>query len=413
MTHTNWIGNVTFGASEIHTPDTIEKLQEIVHRSHHVKAIGSKHSFSTIADTDQTLISLENLDKPVNIDTEAMTVTVEGGMIYSQLGKYLHEHGYAIHNLASLPHISIVGAVSTGTHGSGDNNGNLSTAVAALEFVDASGELVKLSRGDEAFNGAVVNLGGIGVICKITLDIEPTYDVQQYSYQNLPVPALTEHFEQIMSCAYSVSIWCNWTTDVLRGLLVKHRVDDASRDPMPDEFHGAQLETVFPGGIFTNRESPGPWHLRLPHFLPDRPLEGPVSEELQAEYFVARDDAVEAIERIYALSDQLAPLMGVTELRSMTADNLWMSPAYQRDTISIHFNMRPDEDAIFKLLPQVEETIMHLGARPHWGKLFTLSPDYVKAQYDRLDDFRALLETYDPNGKFRNDFLNQYIFDDL
>lgn len=413
MTYKNWFGNVIYKAVKLHTPDTIEQLQEIIHSATHVKAVGSRHSFNRVADTLDTLISLENLNQPVELNTKAMTVTVEGGMIYSQLGKYLHEKGYALQNLASLPHMSVVGAVATGTHGSGDQNGNLATAVAAIEFVSANGDLVTLSREDDDFYGAVVSMGGIGIISKITLDIVPTYDMQQYSYKNLPMPQLYEHFNNIMSAAYSVSLWNKWEHDFSPGMFLKYRIENDTLHEAPDEFFGAQLELEkdFPGGTATPRLGiRGPWYMRLTHFMPDMKLAGPVSEELQAEYFVPREDALEAIKRIQIIGDQITPLMGITELRSMTADNHWMSPSYGRDSIAIHFNMRPDEDAVYQLLPKIEEKIIPLGARPHWGKLFTLSPEYVQAQYDKLDDFRALLQKYDPNGKFRNDFLNRNIF---
>ena len=412
MPHQNWLGNVTFSADQIHTPHTVEALQELVRSSHHVKAVGSKHSFNRIADSDDTLISLEKMNRVVELDTDAMTVTVEGGMIYSDLGDYLHAHGYALHNLASIPHITVVGAVATGTHGSGDGNGNLATAVAALEFVNADGDLVALSRDDDGFYGAVVSLGGLGVISKISLDIEPTYDVQQFGYDNLPVPSLYDHFDDILSSAYSVTIWSKWDSDVTPGLFLKHRLKDNALHEPGVTFFGATLEPAFPGGAFTQREGvPGPWHKRLPHFRADVDLSKGMRPEAQAEYFVAREHAVEAIQRIQTISDQITPLMGITEIRSMTGDQHWLSPSYQRDSVGIHFSLTNDTDTIIQLLPRIEEQIMPLNARPHWGKLFTMSPEYVRSQYDRLDDFRNLLNQHDPNGKFRNDFLNRMIFE--
>src|SRR6202040_1060384 len=155
---------------------------------------------------------LKRLDEIVSLDPQARSVTVGAGITYGQLSRLLHNKGFALHNLASLPHISVAGACSTATHGSGERNGNLATAVSALEFVTADGEVVKLSRQQDTnfFTGAVVALGALGVITEITLDIQPTFQRGQYFYKNLSFPAMKNHFDAIQASAYSVSLFTDW-----------------------------------------------------------------------------------------------------------------------------------------------------------------------------------------------------------
>jgi alditol oxidase len=162
----NWAGNLEYSTGNVHYPKTVAEVQEAVKKCKKVRPLGSKHSFNKIADSTENQISLQEMNKVVSLNKESNTVTIEGGMRYGELAPYLHQHGYALHNLASLPHITVAGAIATGTHGSGVKSGNLSTAVAAIELVNAAGDLVTLSKqkDGEQFNGAVVALGALGVV---------------------------------------------------------------------------------------------------------------------------------------------------------------------------------------------------------------------------------------------------------
>src|SRR3712207_2092922 len=242
---TNWAGNLRYGTGNVHYPVSVAEVQDVVKQSRKLRALGTRHSFNRIADSDDNQISLRRLNRVVSLDRDAKTVTVEGGMTYAELVPYLHANGFALHNLASLPHITIAGACSTATHGSGTRNGNLATAVSAIEFVDAAGDVVTLSRqrdGDQ-FNGAVVGLGGVGVLTKLTLDVEPTFDVAQVVYRNLPMKELAANFDAIMSSGYSVSLFTDWTRKNINQVWVKRRVEPGSSGTMPREIHGEQLAT--------------------------------------------------------------------------------------------------------------------------------------------------------------------------
>jgi alditol oxidase len=414
---TNWAGNLEYSAG-LTSATSLDQVQDFVRKHTNLKVLGTRHCFNNIADSTHDLLSLRSMDKVVTLDPQARTVTVESGIAYGQLAPYLHSKGFALHNLASLPHISIAGACSTATHGSGEKNGNLSTAVSALEFVTASGDVVKLSRHDgETFHGAVVGLGALGVITKVTLDVQPTFMMRQYVYENLPLNEFKEHFDAIESSAYSISLFTDWQKQRFNEVWVKSRMEQGSEFPARPQFYGAKLASkdLHPIAELSAENCteqlgvPGPWYERLPHFrMGFTPSAG---KELQSEFFVPRANAVEAILAVERLRDQITPHLLISEIRTITADDLWMSPCYKQSCVAIHFTWKQDWPAVSKLLPVIEKELAPYKARPHWGKLFTTSRATLKSIYSKMPEFIELARKYDPQGKFRNDFLNRNIFD--
>lgn len=417
-TQRNWAGNYTYSSTRLHSPTTVEQIQQIVARSNKLKTLGTRHSFNAIADSSGDLITLSQLDRVLAIDPIARTVTVEGGIKYGQLGPSLHQAGFALHNMASLPHVTIAGAVATATHGSGVTNANLATSVAGMEIVVAGGERVTLSRqqhGDQ-FLGAVVSLGGLGVISKLTLDIVPTFAIQQSVYEQLPIAQLEQAFDAIVASAYSVSLFTDWQSEYINQVWLKRHVDPAVVTAPAPVFYDATLAPVKLHPISsTSAEavtgqmgSVGPAYERLPHFrMEDTPS---VGAELQSEYFVPRQHAVAAIAAVAALRKQLAPCLLVSEIRTIATDQLWMSPCYQQDCVGFHFTWKLDWPAVQQVLPVLEAQLAPFGARPHWGKLFTMAPAQLQSLYTRLPDFQQLLQAYDPQGVFRNAFLETNLF---
>lgn len=414
---TNWAGNYQYKAPNLHEPQTVEEVQALVQQLEKQKALGSCHCFNNIADSPLNQISTKKLNKLVAIDEDAQTVTVEAGMRYGEFAPQLHEQGYAVHNLASLPHISVAGAIATATHGSGVNNGNLATPVRAIEFVDGSGSVVQLSRDQngETFNGAVVHLGGLGILTKVTLDIEPTFEVRQDLYQDLPLQSLTEHFDEIMSSGYSVSLFTDWQNQLISQIWIKRRVDGDISD-LGAEYFGATAATknlhpiteLSAEPCTEQMGVPGPWYERLPHFkMGFTPSSG---EELQSEYFVPKENAVEAYLALEKMKAEIFPHLFISEIRTIAADDLWMSPCYQRDCVAFHFTWKPEWEAVSQLLPKIESELSPFDVRPHWGKLFTIAPSTLASRYERLPDFLALLKKYDPQGKFRNAYLDEHIY---
>lgn len=412
---TNWAGNLTYGTTNIFTPTSVQEVQEFVKRFAKLRALGSKHSFNSIADSNKGLVSTSGLNRILNLDKAASTITVEAGIKYGELCGYLHENGYALHNLASLPHISIAGACATATHGSGVLNGNLATQVAAIEFVNADGDVVKLSRKDSEFNGAVVGLGALGIVTKITLDLLPTFNMRQVVYRNLPMGALEENFEAIMSSGYSVSLFTDWKNKNINEVWIKSRAEDKSSNAQSPEFYGAKLATQNmhpienqPAENCTEQMGiAGVWYERLPHFkMGFTPSAG---KELQAEYFVPIERGYEALMAVERLHEKISPHVFISEIRSIEADDLWMSPCYKKKCVAIHTTWK-QEDAVMNLLPLVEQQLAPFNPIPHWGKLFTLAPSFIQSRFEKLKDFKQLMNQYDPKGKFRNEFLDKNLF---
>src|SRR5579862_3688009 len=415
---TNWAGNLEYSTGTPYAAKSQEQIQTFVTNHPKFKVLGSRHCFNNIADSKDAFLSLKPLDQIVSLDAQARTVTVDAGITYGQLAPLLDAKGFALHNLASLPHISVAGACTTATHGSGEKNGNLATAVSALEIVTASGDVVKLSRKEnpDLFPGAVVGLGALGVITKITLDIQPTYQMRQYVYENLSFTAMKDHFDAIQASAYSVSLFTDWQNHNFSEVWLKTRTEKGQAFNAKPEFFGAQLATknLHPIAELSAENCTqqmgvlGPWYERLPHFrMGFTPSAG---KELQSEYFVPRHHAVEAILAVERLRDQITPHLLITEIRAIAADDLWMSPCYQQPSVTIHFTWKPDWPAVRRLLPIIERELSPFQPRPHWGKLFTMPPAELRAKYERLADFTQLATKYDPKGKFRNDFLNTNLF---
>ena len=412
MDEQNWAGTHRYRAHRLHKPATLDELTEIVANTPRVRVLGSRHSFTDIADSEE-LVSLEALPPDIVVDRDASTVAFTGPVRYGDLAEALAPEALALHNLASLPHISVAGAVATATHGSGDANGNLATAVAALELVTSAGERLTVARGDADFDGMVVALGALGAITRVTLDVEPAYAVRQRVYEGLTWEALAAHYDEITSLGYSVSVFTRWgdTTDQV---WVKSRVTDAPEDA-PDDLYGAPAATVDrhpilgidPVNCTAQLGRAGPWSDRLPHFrMGFTPSAG---DEIQSEFTVPRARALEAIDAVRRLGPVVRPVLQVTELRTIPADTLWLSPQYGQDTVAIHFTWEPEPDTVSRALYDVEAALAPFGARPHWGKVFHADAAAVRRLYERMGDFRALAERLDARGAFRNAWLERHV----
>lgn len=413
----NWAGNLEYSTGNVHYPKTVEEVQEVVKKCDKLTALGSRHSFNKIADSTANQVSLKELNKVVSLDKASNTVTIESGMRYGDLAPWLHENGYALHNLASLPHITVAGSCATATHGSGVKNGNLATGIAAIEFVNAAGEVVTLSRKDgEHFQGAVVGLGALGVVTKLTLDLQPTFNMKQFVYLNLPMGELEKNFNAIVSSGYSVSLFTDWKNKNINEVWIKSRIEAVDTSAATPELFGARLATKNMHPVEDQSAEncteqmgvPGPWYERMPHFkMGFKPSTG---KELQAEYFVPFEHAYEAIMAMEKLHEKITPHLFISEIRTIHEDNLWMSPCYRKNCVTLHTTWKQEVDTVMNLLPLVEEQLAPFNARPHWAKLFTIPPPVLQSRITKLADFKQLVNQYDPNGKFRNDFLNRNLY---
>ena len=402
----NWAGNITYGARGIHRPTSVPDLRALVARSDRIRALGSRHSFTALPDSEGDLVELDGLPPEIEVDTDDRSVSVGAGCRYGEVAEHLHRAGWALANLASLPHISVAGAVMTGTHGSGDGNTTLSASVRVLDVVGPDGDVTTLRRGDPGFDGSVVSFGVLGIVTRLVLDIEPTFDVTSTQFTGLDWETLDEHLDEILGSAYSVSLFTRWGDRVEQAWL-KSRGTSPVRElvgaePAVETLHmlvGAPTEAVTQQlGV------PGPWQDRLAHFrMAFTPSRG---EELQSEYFVARRRARAAFAALRGLAPLLAPVLQAGEIRTIAADDLWLSGAYQQDCVGLHFTWLRDEPGVYAVLPHVEAALAGLGARPHWGKCFTLPSAELLRVYPRLADFAGLRAVRDPGRKFSNAFTD-------
>jgi alditol oxidase len=410
----NWAGNVQFRAAAVHRPASVGEVQRLVAGSGRIRALGTAHSFSLIADTPGDLVSVADLPAAVDVDTASRRARVSAGLRYGEFAPRLDAAGLALANLASLPHISVGGAVATGTHGSGDQNASLAAAVSELEIVTAPGDVLTVSRDSDPdrFAGLVVALGAYGIVTSLTLDLVPAFTAAQWVYTGMPFDTVADRFSEITSAAYSVSMFTDWREQVMTQTWLKTAGQPG--EP-PVAWLGGRLAArqVNPvAGMPAENATPqlgqaGPWHERLPHFRPAfTPSAG---EELQSEFLLGREHAAAALRELARLSPLLAPVVQVSEIRTVDADDLWLSPCYDRASVAFHFTWVPDAAAVAPVLAAVEAALMPLHPRPHWGKLSSMPPEVIAAGYPRIEDARRLAAGLDPGGKFRNEFTDPYL----
>jgi alditol oxidase len=405
---TNWAGNVIFGAARLHRPDTVDDLRRMVTGSRRIRALGSGHSFSGIVDTDGDLVLMDGLPHVLRIDSTRSTVTASAGMSYTVLSRELNEAAFALANMASIPDLTIAGACATGTHGSGDHHRVLAASVVAMQLVVSDGTLVELRRDadGETFLGSVVALGALGIVTQLTLEVEPAYEMSQRVHLGVPLDEIHDHFDDVFSAGDSVSVFTDWCSGEA-SVWVKRRADrpashwTAGRES-PRGVH--PIPGMSPDLCTDQLGAVGPWHERLTHFRP-RPVPG-AGNELQSEIFLPRRVAQQAVTTLSDMSNLLAPALLVSEMRTVRADDLWLSPAYGRDSVGFHFTWTGNASVVLPIVATIEERLLPLDPRPHWGKVSAMAPPTVISSYEHAPDFAHLMVEHDPTSKFRNDFVN-------
>ncbi len=408
----NWGGNISFEGSTVHAPSSLDHLQELVAASRSCRALGSRHSFNQIAVAD-TILDTSQLPTTFSLADDRRSVRVSGYSTYAEVAHQLSQHELALRNLASLPHISVAGAIATGSHGSGDQNQNLAASVSGLSVLGANGEFAELDRDDSEFRGAVVSLGALGIVTEVELEVIPTFDVEQRVYDGPTLTELAEGIDDVMASGYSVSVFTHWAGQADQ-IWVKQRVGDAvgaSSASFLSELTEAKerqhpVRTIEAVGCTEQLGIPGPWFERLPHFqMGFTPSAG---DEIQSEFFVDRRFASEAIEAMRSIGNTISEALMVGEIRSIAADSLWMSPHTGRDSLAFHFTWHPAQKPAREAANAVMDALAPFEVRTHWGKLF--DPDRVDlGQFTQRSDFLDLVERFDPSGKFRNRWFDEVI----
>ncbi|WP_433953374.1 D-arabinono-1,4-lactone oxidase [Curtobacterium flaccumfaciens] len=400
----NWSGTVTYTAERVVRPSSIDEAAQVVADTDRVHGLGTRHSFNDVADTPGTLLDLTGIPTDLVVDAEHRTVTLGAGTRYGDVAADIDRAGFALHNTGSLPHISVGGAVATGTHGSGTTLGSLATAVRAFEVLGPDGSARTIDRTDPAFDGAVLHLGLLGIVTRVTLDVEPAYRMRQDVYGAIPWDTFTANVAEVHATAYSV---CAYTVfgDAITEVLVKSRVPEGAEDvPVPGTLAGAHRLPGTPGDDHrTARDgSVGPWWDRLPHFpIGSVPSHG---SEVQSEHFVPLRHAAAALDALRGLADRIQPHLHVCELRTMAADDLWLSPTQGEDVLCIAFTWKKHPTEVAALLPDLEARLAAFDGRPHWGKMSSLDHAAIAGLYPRLADFRDLVARADPERTFASAF---------
>ena len=412
MSLRNWARNIEFSTDRLVRPRTVAELQDVVARTPRLRALGSGHSFNPIADTDGVLVSLAALDVEPSLDDDAGLVCVGAGTRYGELAAFLQQRGRALHNMGSLPHITVAGACSTGTHGSGSGNGCLATAVRAVEFVRADGELVHLAEGDDTFPAAVLALGALGIVTRLWLATKPSFQLRQDVWLDAPLETVLVDLHEVMDAAYSVSLFSDWTRPGtvdqiwLKALTGDEPVDGRRWGATPATRPQHPIRDVDGAAATEQLGVPGPWNERLPHFRMEfTPSNG---DEVQTEYFVAREHGPAAIAAVAAL--ELPPSLMVGEIRAIAADELWLSPFRGRDSFALHFTWVSDPSLVHEAVGRVERALEPYDARPHWAKVFRMPPEQVRAHHPQLARFAELAASYDPDRCFGNRYLETYVY---
>lgn len=405
----NWAQNYRY-TGRVVRPVTLEDAAETVAREPRIRALGSRHSFTALPDTDGVLLDMSGLPSSVSINESTATARVSAWSTYGALARELEAHGWALGTMASLPHISVGGAVATGTHGSGDTNQALSSAVSAVEYLGPDGNTRRVVRADADFAGSVVSLGALGIATAVELDIEPRYDLRQDVLVDIPWEEVDSSLDALMGAAYSVSLFTRFGREGITQAWFKSRELDhaptvSSAARATGQRHmlagGEAAATTPQGGVR------GAWLDRLPHFRMEfTPSNG---AELQSEYLIPRANALAGLRRLREIFALLDPVLQLAELRTVAADDQWLSSASGDDVLGVHFTWTLDPAAVYAVLPAVEEALLPLRARPHWGKCFVASSRELARLYPRLADFRALRDRVDPNRTFSNDFLDHTI----
>lgn len=406
----NWAKNITFSANEILTPTSLDQVRKIAATATNLHAVGSRHSFNDIADSS-TLISLESMPADLDIDRQRMTATIGASVRYGILAQQLEQEGLALHNMGSLPHISVGGATATATHGSGNTNQNLSTAISGLEIVTSEGDVLSVGRDHPDFSGLVVHLGALGIVTRLTLDLQPTFRVCQEVSEDVAWEELNGQINSVFGSAYSVSLFTSFR-DLAGVLWRKHRLGNGEGPESitrwgqhPSTAHRHPVDNLSGEVCTPQLLEPGPWCERLPHFrLDQEPASG---SEIQTEYMVDLRYAEDAIAALRDLEPRFRDLLIISEIRTIAADDLWLSTAYDTQTVAFHFSWYLDPAGVQQLLPDLEAVLEPFSPRPHWGKAFNLPAKHILDRYPKADAFRQLREQMDPRGAFISPYLKR------
>ncbi|MEQ1753643.1 MAG: D-arabinono-1,4-lactone oxidase [Micropepsaceae bacterium] len=422
---TNWSGLVRCEPKVIAQPaNEIELADAIRSASSTVRCTGSGHSFTELCQSDDTLISLDAMQGVVSVNASAQTATLKAGTKVHAIGRTLHDAGFGLCNQGDIDRQSIAGAVSTGTHGTGPSLGSLSSMVAGFRLVTASGEALECSpkSNTEIWEAGRVSFGTLGVMSEITMQVRPAYKLREENWLLRAEDCWRDmarlrdqhrHFEffwfPLADAVVAKSL--DETTEVVAPPLSSEQMfargERVTSDQRIFEF-GCQLARLVPGlsgplqRVFTRAAAAGGSRCRWSHEIFPSPRTVRFNE---MEYSVPAANGVDCIREVAEVvrSRKIAGVFPI-EFRFVKADDIWLSPFYKRDavTISVHQYHKQSHDPLFQA---VEPVFRRYGGRPHWGKLHTLKQDELSKLYPQWHAFQAVRRRLDPDTKFLNSYL--------
>ncbi|KAI1701064.1 FAD binding domain-containing protein [Ditylenchus destructor] len=416
----NWGDNFLFSTQNIQYPTTVEEVQEIVQNADKVRVVGTRHSFSTCADSPDTILSTLALKNIIGFDDSVPSITVQAGIAYTDLNPYLQYLGFALPNLATLAEISVGGASQTGAHGSGLSNQCLASHIRSLKIVLANGTLATYGPNDPELKAIALGVGAFGVITQVELKVEPTFNITNYFFLNMTAQNLYDHFDEIENTGYTAQLFTDFSTPGVWGqIMIMDRSGSNANIGSLQNLYGATRATTkvspilaLPPTYLVDQGVEQPWYFGLVDY--HLGLSGFDGGEIQSEYFLPYENAVAAIKAVTTLSDLIAPRVHTMLIRTIKGDDLWLSEMYsQSSVVAIHFTWKLNMTAVMEVLPQIEQLLIPYCAKPHWGKVFAQGPETFLHCYPKLADFKQLAEQLDPTHKFRNQFLEDNVFINL
>lgn len=381
----SWSGGLRATPTAVAAPRSEDELAEVVRRvaddGRTVRPVGAGHSFSPLVPTDGVIVSLEHLSGVLAVDAAAGVAEVAAGTRIADLGAPLLAAGVALPNQGDIDRQAIAGACGTGTHGTGPTLPCLSAGVVGARVVLASGEVVDCDAGHhpELFGATRLSLGATGVVARLRLRVRPAYRLHERTWTEDPADTLAALDERIAATRHYEFFWVPGRDRCLSKSLDE---TDAEPDPMPER----------------RRERIDHSHRVFPSVRDDR------FEEM--EYAVPAEAGPDCFAAIRALYRERHPdVAWPVEYRTLAADDVWLSPAYGRPTvtISVHQGAGLPHDALFA---DCEAVFRDHDGRPHWGKRQSLPPDELAALHPRWSDWWAARRAADPTGAFLNPMIS-------
>ncbi|MFJ3720196.1 D-arabinono-1,4-lactone oxidase [Streptomyces sp. NPDC090057] len=424
----NWGGNVSARPAREVAPASVEELAAEVRRAAEdglkVKAVGTGHSFTSIAATDGVLIRPQLLTGIRGVDREAMTVTVEAGTPLKRLNAALAREGLSLTNMGDIMEQTVSGATSTGTHGTGRESGSIAAQIRGLELVTADGSVLTCSEEEnpEVFAAARIGLGALGVVTAITFAVEPLFLLTARE-EPMPFDRVTAEFDQLWAeNEHFEFYWFPHTGNTN----TKRNNRSAGPEQPVGRLSGWFEDEFLSNGVFqvaqwVGRAAPAsvPAIARISsralsaRTYTDIPYEVFTSPRrvrfLEMEYAVPRAALVDALRELKAMVDRSGLRVSFpVEVRTAPADDITLSTASGRDTayIAVHMFRGTPYHAYFTAAERIFTA--HEG-RPHWGKLHTRDAAYLSGVYPRFAEFTALRDRLDPERLFQNDYLRRIL----